>query len=100
MPRFGRLTAELGFTFMGHKFKEGNDAALQQLGVSSTTANYMASASLGYRIGLSARWFIEPMLGGGYVMQSTTVTGSGINSTLNNGFPFGRAGLVGINYKF
>lgn len=94
MPKFGGLTTELGFTFMGHRLKEGNDAAIQQLGAAATTANYMASWSLGYRIGLSARWYIEPQVGGGYVMQTTTVTGSGINSTLNNGFPFGRAGLV------
>jgi len=94
MPRFGGLTTELGFTFMGHRLKEGNDAAIQQLGASGTTSNYMASWSLGYRMGLSARWYLEPQVGGGYVMQTTTVTGSGINSTLNNGFPFARGGLV------
>lgn len=94
MPNFGGLTTELAFTFMGHRLKEGNDSAIQQLGATATTANYMAAWSFGYRFGLSARWYLEPQVGGGYVMQSTTVTGSGINSTLNNGFPFARGGLV------
>ncbi|HNA78568.1 MAG TPA: hypothetical protein PKY99_03915, partial [Turneriella sp.] len=58
------------------------------------TSNYMASLSFGYRIGLTTKLYLEPQVGGGYVMQTTTVTGSGINSTLTNGFPFARGGIV------
>jgi len=95
MPRFSeRLYMQTDFVFMNHKLKEGSDSALQSLGVSSTTSNYMLSVSAGYQIPFKQKWYFEPQLGGGYVLQSTSVTGSGINSTLGNGFPFGRASFV------
>ncbi|HMY10457.1 MAG TPA: hypothetical protein PKC74_02460 [Turneriella sp.] len=94
MPKFGKMTTEMGFIFMGHRLKEGNDSAIQSLGASGVTSNYMASLSFGYRIGLTTKLYLEPQVGGGYVMQTTTVTGSGINSTLTNGFPFARGGIV------
>lgn len=94
MPKFGKLTADLGLLFIGHRLKEGNDSVIQLLNVAGTTSNYLASLSFGYRIALLTKLYLEPQLGGGYVMQVTTVAGSGVNSTLNNGFPFARAGLV------
>lgn len=89
-----QFTAEMGLVFLSHKLKDGNDSALQSLGVSSTTANYMFSLSFGYQVNLNPKFYLEPQVGGGYVMQSTTVTGNGINSNLSNGFPMGRAALV------
>lgn len=88
------LTGEFGFMFLNHKLKEGSDSALQSLGASSTTTNYMLSLSLGYQLALSPKMYLEPQIGGGYVFQSTSVTGNGINSTLSNGFPFAKAGLT------
>lgn len=79
--------------FLNHKLKNGGNSAL---GTSSLTTNYMFSLSLGYQIALSPKIYLEPLLGGGYVLQSTAVTGSGINSTLSNGFPFARGGIQGF----
>lgn len=96
--RLARLTeklhAQADLVFMNHKLKEGSDSAIQSLGASATTSNYMISLSFGYQFALTPKLYLEPQLGGGYVLQSTTVTGSGINSTLGNGFPFARAGLA------
>lgn len=95
MPKLmHNLTSEWGFTFLGHKLKEGNDSALQSLGVSSTTANYMLTLSFGYQINIKTKFYLEPQIGGGYVLQTTTVTGNGINSNLSNGFPMARGALV------
>lgn len=94
LPKFGNLTAEFGLLSIGHRLKEGNDSVIQSLGVAGITSNYMASWGIGYRIPLMAKLYLEPQLGGGYVMQTTTVTGNGVNSTLNNGFPFVRAGFL------
>lgn len=98
MPRFSdRLQIQSDFLFMNHKLKEGNDSALQSLGVSSSTANYMLTVSAGYQIPIKQKFYVEPQLGLGYVFQSTTVTGSGINSTLGNGFPMVR-GAAAVGY--
>ncbi|MBN8219480.1 MAG: hypothetical protein J0L53_01070 [Spirochaetes bacterium] len=95
MPRFARnLVVAGGFNFLNHKLKEGGDSALQSLGASSLTTNYMFSMALGYQLGLGTKFYLEPQLGGGYVLQSTAVTGNGINSTLSNGFPLARAGAT------
>lgn len=94
MPRFGRLTSEVGFLFMGHRLKEGNDSAIQSLGATGITSNYLTSLSFGYRLGLNTKFYGEPQLGAGYALQSTTVTGSGLNSSLTNAFPFARAGML------
>lgn len=95
MPRFARnLVFVAGFNFLNHKLKEGGDSALQSLGASALTTNYMLSLGIGYRFDLGAKFYIEPQIGGGYVLQSTSVTGNGINSTLSNGFPFACAGAM------
>jgi hypothetical protein len=88
------LTTELGLFYMSHKLKEGSDSALQSLGASSTTSNYIITANFGYQMSVFSLFYVEPQIGGGYVLQTTTVTGSGINSSLSNGFPVARLGVT------
>ncbi len=89
-----RLTAGTGVTFMAHTLREGTDSPLQMLGVSATTLNFMLPVSFGYEFPLTKGTFLEPNVGGGYVFQSTSVTGNGVDTTLTNGFPFARLGFT------
>lgn len=96
MPKlFQRMTGFLGFTYLNHKLKDGNDSALQSLGASATTTNYLFSAGLGYQFEISSKILLEPFVGGGYALQTTSVTGIGLQSNLTNSFPLARAGVVG-----
>lgn len=90
------LVLFLGFTFINHTLKEGNASAIQTLGASVVTSNYLFSAGLGYQIKISLPFYLEPFVGFGYVLQSSVVTGSGLQSNVSNGFLLARAGVSGI----
>ncbi|MBV6493170.1 MAG: hypothetical protein LDLANPLL_01185 [Turneriella sp.] len=98
--RLPRIMASLkgfaDFIFMSHVLKDGNDTVLQSLGTTTTTTNYILSLGLGYEFLLGTKFILEPFIAAGYVLQSTKVTGSGIDASLFNNFPCARVGVSAI----
>jgi len=73
------------FTLLRHSLKEGNDTVVQSLQLSGVTTNYMLMGYLGVSFPISGRISLLPKIGGGYIMQTTQVTGSSAGN-FNNGF--------------
>jgi len=80
-----RFFLQADFTFLRHSLKEGSDSPVQLLQLSGVTTNYMLMGYLGVSLPLSGRISLLPKVGGGYIMQTTQVTGN-FTGNLNNGF--------------
>ncbi len=92
-----RLALEADMIYMTHSLKDGAATRVQSLELQGKTTNLMAGLYASVDIHLFWKLGLHPALGGGYVYQSTEVTGQ-VNSNFSNSFPFAGAG-VDISYK-
>lgn len=80
------LGFEVNFTYFRHNLKSGDATVAQALGLSGVTTNYLPTGRFFVDFPLGKNLTLSAAIGGGYVMQTTTVT-STTTITFNNGFP-------------
>jgi len=90
---------QIDFLLTRHSLKDSGNSSIQELDLALSTSNYFISGFLGYTFHLSNAFLLLPKIGGGYLLQNSTISGE-YNSTVTNGIPFGAATidiLYGIN---
>lgn len=88
------LTMSTQLLYMNDKPSEGQNPAIEGLNINTTS--FMPGLYFGYNINIGPL-YLHPRLGGGYVLQSITVTGAR-NEDLTNSMPFAGGGFD-IGYR-
>jgi hypothetical protein len=86
------LAFEVDFYFMNHSLKEGERTRAQSLDLQGNTANYFLCLFVSSDVRIIWDLLLCPKIGGGYVLQVTTVTGEASDNFTNN-FPFAGLGI-------
>lgn len=85
-----RLVVSIEAFSFKHSLRQKKDSKwkIQTLDAVGLTSNYLVGMSFGVEFPVKEKFAITPLVGSGYVMQSTTITGSNLNYSFNNGFLF------------
>jgi hypothetical protein len=87
-----RLGLQVDFTVMSHSLNDKRPTFLTEAGVQMRTTNFIPGLGVVFEISLSQKWSLLPILGGGFALQASTLSGSA-NQSLVNGIPFAYGGL-------
>lgn len=87
-----RLGLQADLTVMSHSLNDKRATFLTEAGVQMRTTNFIPGLGFVFEISLSQKWSLSPILGGGFALQASTLSGNASQS-LVNGLPFAYGGL-------